>query len=75
MNNTVTVTVGAHDFEVSMAGNVASSQLVNGTVRDEARLAAADQFLSRRDLTRAEREYWAGVRMVSQEAKRFMRLN
>jgi hypothetical protein len=66
------------EFSVSVDGAVTVPQRVNGTLLDEARLQAADSFLAYKvsdfrqgkGLTKAQRDYWAGVRTVTPVEKR-----
>lgn len=71
MTEIVEVTINNDVFDVTVSGDVSTSARVSGIILDECRLAAADHFLTRRDLTKGQRNYWAGVRSVTPEHKRF----
>jgi hypothetical protein len=67
-----TIKLGNLEFDVSADGAIRQQQSVTPTLLDEVRLAASSAFLSNpRALTKAQHEYWAAVRAVTPEHKRF----
>ena len=71
MTNAVEVKIGNDTFDVELDGTVFQPRRVSSTLLDEVRVIAADSFLGRRVLTKGQRDYWAKVRTVSPEHKRF----
>lgn len=66
----IEIKLGNLNFEVSVEGTVFQEKRVSGTILDEVRIIAAEQFLSRRDLNKKVRDYWAAVRTITPEGKR-----
>lgn len=61
----VSVTVSETLFNVDVHGTITGRKLGYGVLFDEVRLAAAERFCNRKDLTHDQREYWAAVKATS----------